>query len=326
MRRQSKWRLLLGLGLWVGIALHVNGAEPAELRLGFGQVSSVIFTADGRYLVAGGESGVVVAVETEDWDVARIFSHGNWINSLASPPDGHSVAACTQGSDVAIWDIASASLTKTVCTDKIYVWALAFSPDGARLALGGPDVWSIAASHRVWRKSPFEGVAAARSAAFSPDGSLLAEGYSGYERVRRIVLWDTETREPVGSLEWESPLGAFDVPIAFSPDGTSLASGTCDNLVRLWNVPTKSLRYVCSGHSGAINSVAYSPDGTLVASGSDDGTVRLWDAATGKLARVFVGHTATVYSVAFSPDGALLASGSADGTVKLWRVGQSGQF
>jgi WD40 repeat protein len=315
------WHFLMALGLCVGVAAHANGAAPAELSLGFGQVSSVVFTADGRYLVAGGESGVVVAVETVDWHVARIFSHGGWINALASSHDSWHVAVCTQGGDVAIWDIVAGSCAKTIRTDKIYVTALALSPNGKYLALNGPDVWSIATSRRVWHDSPFPGTAAARSAAFSPDGSLLAEGYSGYQRVRTIVLWDTVTREPVGALEWETPPGAFDVPIAFSPDGVSLASGTCDSLVRLWDVPTKSLRHVCSGHSGAIYSVAYSPNGTLIASGSDDGTVRLWDAATGELARVFEGHTATVYSIAFSPDGALLASGSADGTVRLWRVG-----
>ena len=98
--------------------------------------------------------------------------------------------------------------------------------------------------------------------------------------------------------------------VAFSPDGTRLASGSFDNSVRLWDVVTGNEIRRFEGHTDWVLSVAFSPDATRLASGSYDRTVRLWDVATGDEVRRFEGHTEVVYSVAFSPDGTRLASGS----------------
>ena len=108
--------------------------------------------------------------------------------------------------------------------------------------------------------------------------------------------------------------------VSFSPDGTTLASGSYDNTVKLWDVATKQNIATLVGHTDSVTSVSFSPDGTLIASGSDDSTVKLWDVATGTNIATLRGHTYDVNSVSFSPDGTILASGSRDDTVKLWDV------
>ena len=106
--------------------------------------------------------------------------------------------------------------------------------------------------------------------------------------------------------------------VSFSPDGDTLASGSNDDTIRLWDANTGSHLRTLTGHTDTVFSVAFSPDGQTLASGSGDETIRLWDANTGSHLRTLTGHTDPVFSVSFSPDGDTLASGSWDETVRLW--------
>ncbi|MCG5058491.1 MAG: serine/threonine protein kinase [Limnoraphis sp. WC205] len=106
--------------------------------------------------------------------------------------------------------------------------------------------------------------------------------------------------------------------IAFSSDGRTLASGSRDNTIKLWDVQTRREIATLTGHSSYVNSVAISPDGRTLASGSRDNTIKLWDVQTRREIATLTGHSSYVNSVAISPDGRTLASGSRDNTIKLW--------
>ena len=96
--------------------------------------------------------------------------------------------------------------------------------------------------------------------------------------------------------------GAVD-SVAFSPDGKTLASGSDDSTIKLWDVATGKERTTLKGQINEVTCVAYSPDGKTLASGSHDNTVKLWNPAAGSELRTLKGHTDGVYSVAFSADG-----------------------
>ncbi|PYQ67178.1 MAG: hypothetical protein DMF53_02210, partial [Acidobacteria bacterium] len=106
--------------------------------------------------------------------------------------------------------------------------------------------------------------------------------------------------------------------LAFDPQGEMLASAGAGDTVKLWEVRSGKLLRTLEGQD--IRSVAFDPQGGTLASGSNDTMVKLWETRSGKLLRTLEGHQNSVWSVAFDPQGRTLASGSKDHTVKLWEV------
>ncbi|MDZ8068132.1 MAG: serine/threonine-protein kinase [Nostoc sp. DedQUE08] len=154
--------------------------------------------------------------------------------------------------------------------------------------------------------------------------TLVATQFYGYVRYRLFPTSPIFLVESFPSSSFlERTLTGDSNPVdsvAFSPDGNTLASGSYDKSIKLWNLATGEQIRTLSGHFHTVYSVAFSPDGNTLASGSRDTSIKLWNLANGEQIRTLSGHFNLVLSVAFSPDGNTLASGSYDKSIKLWNL------
>lgn len=245
--------------------------------------------------VAWSPKGDLVATGSWDntarlWDAAtgkevRTLRHP-LVNSVAFSPDGKWLASASTSSDgklslgdrsvdptIKLWEVATGDEVRTLRGHTFYVYSVAFSPDGKRLASGSRDetvrLWDVATGKETHILKTCNGWAL--SVAFSPDGKTLAVG----TRDKTVVLFDVAERKQVCTFTGGHSDWAY--AVAFSPDGKRLASGSKDATIKLWDVATGKEVRTLKGHGSCVRSVAFSPDGKTLASGSWDYTVKLWD-------------------------------------------------
>lgn len=328
-------------------------------------VFSLAFSPDGCFLVNETyrcDSNNQLTGDVQVWEVATgalraTLPANSWVEGTAWSRGGNEIAfgcgvtpdPAVWRSEVRVWEWETNAVRTLVQLADGVVKSVSFSPKENLLATGSghrdaggqhwgevrlwdPDngalLWSARHLDQVW------------AITFSPDGTLLATGsgqlnadknlgvWSGGE----VRLWNAQTGVPGHVLP--RPHARAQSEVAFSPDGTLLATGDGpEGDVLVWSVqnsaaPPRRLQ----GHTREVYAVAFSPDGFLLASGSGDATVRLWDVATGELRATLSGHDISVQGVAFSPDGQTLASADIgphyypdeaaknQGSVRLWRV------
>jgi WD40 repeat protein len=151
------------------------------------------------------------------------------------------------------------------------------------------------------------------------NGALLAEG-GGWKNAA-IKITEVATGKTYRMLEGHP--GIINA-LAFSPAGSSLASGGSDRVIRFWDSRSGSISASFYGHQRSINALAFNPQGNLLVSSSQDETMNVWDLKSGALLRTIDVRDDGIWGVnamSFSPDGKSFVSGGHNGSLKVWDTG-----
>jgi WD40 repeat protein/serine/threonine protein kinase len=286
-------------------------------------VYSVAFSPDGTVLATGGSDRTVKLWNIRDGTlIDTLNGHSGRVYSIAFSPDGTLLISGSTDQTIKLWKscknggfLKCGYISKTFQGHFRSVKSVAFSSDGKMFVSGGLDqtikLWTLDDS--VFTR-PLLHSGGTYSLEFNPDGTILASGAHG--KAENIKLWQISDGTLINALTGDSRIVNS---VAFSPDGSMLASGGWDN-VKLWRISDGALVKTLDDDSRNIISVAFSPDGSIIASGgTNNKAINLWHVKDGTIIGTIQGD-GRGNRIAFSPDGNLLASGGDDKTIKLWQI------
>jgi WD40 repeat protein/DNA-binding SARP family transcriptional activator len=274
------------------------------------------FSADGTRLVTAGLDGTARVWDTASGEAQFILTgHEGQLQCAEFSPDGQRLATGGDDGTARIWDLGPGSTAgqELVRIERdTAVRAVAFSPDGTMLATGSNDgtieLWDAGTGEHLLSLHGSHGDA--RYLVFSPDGTRLFSEPA--DAPLPTQLWDLSPDHELLTLR----AGPSAMP-TFGPDGATLAAGTGDGRVLVWDSTSGELLLNLDGHA-AFTTAVFGPDGSRLFSTGSDGTARVRDARTGAELLALPDYGDSLWGPAFSPDGRRLAVGTSDGKVKVW--------
>jgi WD40 repeat protein len=241
-----------------------------------GEVFSVAFGAGGKLLASAAKDGTVRLWKADTGEPIRTLRLPTQAaRRLVFSPDGKLLAGAVMDGTVRLWEVERGA-ERFSLPHGGEALAVAFSPDGALLASAGGaagrdgdvKVWDTQTGQLRYTRRGF-GCHFVHAVAFSPDGAHLACAGNTEVKILNAATGEEET-----SLRGHT---ARITSIAYSPDGTRLASASISSVIKLWDLRTDTEVLALRVSGGWVQEVAFSPDGRHLASAGD--AVLIWDAS-----------------------------------------------
>jgi WD40 repeat protein len=297
----------------------VNGSQIRKFNADPGVVIAISVNRDGTRLKAGNLGG-----EISEWNSGAgalmrkrkmnpCGGAGSRARRVAFNPD-LSLMSARCGEQTVVTDTTSGKVVRWIKMKADFTKTLAFSGNSKILAatdLANIDVINL--SDGEMRE--VDEFVMGHTIGLNHNGALLAEG--GGWRDAAVKITEVATGKTYRMLEGHP--GIINT-LAFSPDGSSLASGGSDRVIRFWDPRSGSISASFYGHQRSINALAFNPQGNLLVSNGQDREMKVWDVNSGALLR-----TIDVSSVAINPDGKTIAAAESGGEISLWEI-QSGKL
>ena len=275
-----------------------------------------LLSPDGKTFAYDTEDHAIVLRDIATDRVRSVLrGHDRSVVALRFSRDSTRLASGSADRTLRIWDARSGRPLHVLRHFRSTVGIAAYSPDGRRVACLEPggdtlQVWDVDAGRLI---ATCAGGHRLTGACFSPGGDRLVAVDRYPSNVLR--LWNLAAPGAPLVMPGHTNQVTF---LAFSPDGTRIASGGMDSTVRLWDGVRGDLIATLDGQHGCVTDARFSPDSQRLVSACQDHTVRLWNAATGVLLAVLDGHTDEVCAVAYSADGRTIVSAGRDCAVRIW--------
>ena len=312
-----------------------TGTHQKTLASAAGGVRSLAYSPDGDIIACGGKNGNVQLWDTQTLKLkSTLTGHTARVKSVAYAPDGNTIATGSSDGTVRLWNAATGK-SKAILTGYMRINTAAYSPDGKTIVTGNQEgkvhFWDV---YTAALKNTFTGDkdGIIFNITYSPDGKTIAV-VSSYND--RVLLRDAKTGKHKATLAHFGLIDTiflvlqnreYDIgPIAYSPDGKTIATGgdyyTVEKgTVYLWDARTGIRKRVIFKGPGAVRTVVFSKDGKrIIATGDWNNKVRVWDARTGKELTPTLADIPNSDSKRSlqSPDGTTTAQVSQDGTVLI---------